>query len=139
MPNTLFFIAQQEVIGQDNGEDVYGYKLGPSSLTVELGRVVELEVVGANHLFMYPGASDALADQVKGWSEFRGLGYIDMAMRLLYGLSPVSQTELKYMTGAHWFTGGEWHFGNCHDWEAAGSPAQVKFGKLRDLLGVELH
>jgi len=139
MAKTLFFIAQQEVIGQQDGQDVYGYKLGPEDVIVQLRQVTQLDHVGANYLFMYTGASDALADEVKDWTEFRGLGFVDMAMRLLYGLSPISQTELKYMVGAHWYVGGEWHFGNCHGWEAAGSPSQVYFTRIRDIFGVDLH
>lgn len=45
----------------------------------------------------------------------------------------------KYMVGAHWYVGGEWHFGNCHGWEAAGSPSQVYFTRIRDIFGVDLH
>ncbi|MDA3834500.1 MAG: hypothetical protein PF495_14030, partial [Spirochaetales bacterium] len=71
----MFFKAEREVIGQVEGMDVMGYKLGPSD-------------------------------------------------------------EIEYLTGAHWYSGGEWHFGNVKDWKAAGSPDAVWFGQLREIMGV---
>lgn len=135
----LMFIAQQEVIGQVDGEDVYGYKLGPEDQIVQTHQVVDLKTVGANHLFLYITDSNALANVVKDWSEFRGFGYVDAVMRIAQGLSNGTLNEIEYMTGAKWYTGGEWHFGNVKDWKDAGSPAQVYFTRLRDVLGVDIH
>ena len=77
--------------------------------------------------------------QLKDWDEFRGFGYVDMVMRLAQGLSSGTLNELEYMTGAHWYDGGEWHFGDVKDWKAAGSPSSVYFTRLRDIMGVDLH
>jgi len=135
----LFFIAQQEVVGQANGEDIYGYKLGPDDLIVLPAQVTELQNVGATYLFLYITNSNALANQVKDWSEFRGFGYTDMVMRIAQGLSNGTLNEIEYVTGARWFVGGEWHFGNVKDWKAAGSPAQVVFGRYRGIYGVDIE
>ena len=135
----LFFIAEQEVIGQSEGVDVYGYRLGPDDTVVQLRQVVDYYQVGNTHLFLYTGASDSIANLCKDWSEFRGFGQIDMVMRLAQGLSNGTLNELEYITGAHWYAGGEWHFGNVKDWKTAGSPTAVYFTRFRDIMGLDLQ
>jgi len=136
----LFFIAEREVLGQDEEEnDIMGYKLGPDDHEVLPNQVIELKNVGSTYLFKYITKNDSVANQVKDWPEFRGFGYTDCVMRIALGLSNGTLAEIKHMTGAHWFTGGEWHFGSAKDWEDAGSPDQVWFGHLRGILGVEVQ
>ena len=135
----LFFLAEQEVIGQSEGQDVYGYKLGPEDVVVALDQVVDLKAVGATHMFMYITKNNSFVNKVKDWDEFRGFGYIDMVMRVAQGLSNGTLGELEYITGAHWVDGSEWHFGSIKDWKAAGSPSTVWFGKYRDIFGVNVE
>jgi len=135
----LFFIAQQEVIGQQEGQDVYGYKLGPEDTIVQLNQVVNIKTVDANHMILYITKNNSIANECKDWTEFRGFGYTDMVMRVAQGLSNGTLNEIEYITGAHWYTGGEWHFGSVKDWKTAGSPATVWFGKLRDIYGVGIE
>jgi len=135
----LFFIAQLEVVGQQEGEDIYGYKLGPDDTIVLQKNVWLIKTVGANHCFVYITDNNALALAVKDWDEFRGFGYVDAAWRVALGLSNGTLNELKYQTGAHWYTGGEWHDGTIIEWQNAGSPAIVYFTKLRGLFNLELE
>jgi len=135
----LFFIAQQEVIGQVEGQDVYGYKLGPADTIVQLNQVVNIKTVGNTHMILYITKNNSIANQCKDWAEFRGFGYTDMIMRVAQGLSNGTLNEIEYITGAHWYAGGEWHFGNIKDWKAAGSPTSVWFGKLRDIYDVRIE
>ena len=140
MKFNLFFKAQQEVIGQDEeSNDIMGYKLGPADLIVHVEQVVNLLTVGSWHLIVYLDAGETLANQVKDWPEFAGFGYIDMVMRVAVGLSNLNISDIKYITGAHWYSSGEWRFGSVKDWEDAGSPPIVWFGKYRDFLGVDIQ
>jgi len=136
---TIFLKAKQEVIGQQDGEDVMGYKLGPTNYIVQLHQVVNILTVGSYHCILHMTDSSSIANLVKDWPEFMGFGYTDMVMRIAQGLSQVTLSDIEYLTGAHWFTGGEWHFGNVKDWKAAGSPTTVWFGKYRDVMGLSLE
>jgi len=133
----LFFKAQQEVIDAEEG--TLGYKLGPNDYVVQLNEVVDILTVGNIHCIMYSTNDSSIANLVKDWDEFMGFGYIDMVMRIAQGLSKVTLDEIEYLSGAHWYSGGEWHFGNIKDWKAAGSPTSVWFGKYRDIMGMDLQ
>ena len=135
----LFFVAQQEVVGQSEGEDVYGYKLGPDDKIVIPSQVTVIQQVGANYCFVYITNNNALALEVKDWPEFRGFGYTDFIWRIALGLSSGNLAEAKYMSGAHWYVGGEWHFGTIKQWEDAGSPPIVYFSRLRDFFGIDMQ
>jgi len=126
---SLFLKAQQEVIGQVEGEDVMGYKLGPNDLIVQTSQVVDVLQVSSYHLILYITDNQSLVAKVKDWGEFFGFGYIDSIMRVAQGLSNVTLSDIEYITGAHWYAGGEWHFGNVKNWKAAGSPTTVWFGR----------
>jgi len=142
---SLFLKAQQEVIGQVEGKDVMGYKLGPNDLIVQTSQVVDVLQVANYHLILYITDNTALAAKVKDWDEFFGFGYIDAIMRVAQGLSNVTLSDIEYITGSHWYSGGEWHFGNVKAWKADIDPATnlpyttVYFGRLRDIMGVDLH
>ena len=139
----LFFIAQQEVIGQDaEGQDIYGYKLGPTDTIVRLNKTWPIKNVGNTYFFMIVVKNSALASEIitTPWTEFRAIGqgsnpYMDFAMRIALGLSGGTLNELKYIVGVEWYSGGEWHHGDVHEWEAAGSPSNVMFGPVRGILG----
>jgi len=141
----LFFKAKQEVIDQVEGKDVLGYKLGPNNYVVQISKVVNILTVGPYHCILYITDSTAIANKVKDWDEFMGFGYIDMVMRVAQGLSDIPLSDIEYLTGAHWFSEGEWHFGNVKNWKADIDPATnlpyttVYFGRLRDIMGVDLH
>jgi len=132
----MFFKAQQEVI---DAEGTLGYKLGPSDHIVQTHEVVDILTVGSYHCILYVTDNTAIANQVKDWDEFMGFGYTDLIMRFAQGLSNVTLSDIEYLTGSHWYSGGEWHFGNVKEWKAAGSPSAVWFGKLRDIMGVDLQ
>ncbi|GAG60760.1 unnamed protein product, partial [marine sediment metagenome] len=83
--------------------------------------------------------SNTLAAEAYNFSEFRGFGYADMIWRVALGIGNGTALEMKYVAGAHWFTGGEWYFGNIHDWEDAGSPEPVWFGRYRGIFGVDIE
>jgi len=136
----LFFIASQE----DIGDGVMGYKLGPDDTIVQLSRCTNLKTVGATHLFRVSVKNTSLVNEIvtTPWSEFRAIGdgmnpYLDFAMRIALGLSSGSVNELKHTVGAHWYAGGEWHFGSVADWETAGSPASVMFGPIMGFFGMD--
>jgi len=135
----LFFKAKQEVIDQVDGDDAMGYKLGPNDHIVQISQVVDILQVASYHCILYVTDNTSIANQVKDWDEFMGFGYIDMVMRVAQGLSDIPLSDIEYLTGAHWYSGGEWHFGNVKNWKAAGSPEAVWFGKLRDVMGIDLH
>ena len=136
----LFFKAQQEPIGQDEEEnDIMGYKLGPDDHIVQTSQVVDILTVGNYHCILYVTENTAIVNRVKDWPEFLGFGYTDIVMRLAQGLSNATLSDIEYLTGAHWFKDGEWHFGNVKNWKAAGSPDGVWFGKLRDVMGMDLQ
>jgi len=132
----LFFVAQQETLSDGL---TTGYKLGPTNYELPVAQVLNVKTVGTTHMFMYHTQDDSIANVVKDWSEFRGFGYIDMVMRVAQGLSNGTLSEIEYVTGAHWYTGGSWHFGTVKDWKAAGSPVQVWFGKYIDIFGMEIE
>ncbi len=132
----LFFKCKQEAI---DGEGTLGYKLGPDDHIVQTHQVVDILQVASYHCILYVTDNTAIANQVKDWDEFMGFSYIDMVMRIAQGLSNVTLSDIEYLTGAHWYSGGEWHFGNVKDWKAAGSPTTVWFGKFRDIMGIDLE
>jgi len=132
----LFFKSQQEVI---DGEGTLGYKLGPDDYIVQVEQVMDILTVGSYHCILYVTDNTAIANLCKDWDEFMGFGYIDMVMRVAQGLSNVTLNDIEYLTGAHWYTGGEWHFGSIKDWKTAGSPTTVWFSKFRDIMGVDLQ
>ncbi len=133
----LFFIAQPENIGTVE-EPVEGYVLGTHKVPKD--HVVVVKTVGNNDMFIYITGNNTLALEAYALPEFRGFGYTDMIWRIACGLSNAgSQNEMKYVTGAHWRDGGEWHVGNIHDWEAAGSPEPMWFGRYRGILGVDIE
>ena len=130
----LFFIDQLEDIGEGEMGFVLGeYKLSQSD-------VVIVKSVGANYMFIHCTKNSGLAAEAYTLPEFRGFGYIDMVTRIAEGLSNAGTwNEIKYITGAHWWSGDEWHFGDIHEWETAGSLEPVWFGKYRDILGVNIE
>jgi len=134
-----FFKAPYKVIDNIDGVDVYGYILGPNDLKVNKNKVVNILQVGNIHLILYITKDTSLAAQLKDWDEFMGFGYTDIVMRFAQGLSNVTLSDIEYITGSHWYAGGEWHFGNVKAWKAAGSPEAVWFGRYRDIMGVDLH
>lgn len=130
----LFFIDQLEDIG--GGE--MGFVLGEHK--VSQSSVVIVKTVGATSMFIYSTKDNALAAEAYNLPEFRGFGYIDMVTRIAEELSNAGTwNEIKYITGAHWWNGGKWQFGNIHEWETAGSPEPVWFGKYRDILGLDIE
>ena len=132
----MFFKAQQEVI---DGEGTLGYKLGPDDTIVKVEQVVDILTVGSYHCILYVTDNTALAAKVKDFPEFMGFSYIDMVFRIAQGLSNVTLSDVEYLTGAHWYLNGEWHFSNVKDWKAAGSPSAVWFGKFREIMGIDLE
>jgi len=135
----LFFKAEQEIIGQVDGVDVMGYKLGPDDHIVQTDQVTDILQVSSYHCILYITDSDSIANLCKDWNEFMGFGYTDMVMRVAQGLSNLTLSDIEYLTGAHWYSDGEWHFGNVKDWKAAGSPEAVWFGRIRDFMGIDLQ
>lgn len=130
----LFFIAQE----QDLGEGEMGFVLGTHN--VPTSSVVVVQTVGALSMFIYVTNNNDLALEAYALPEFRGFGYTDMIWRIASGLSNAgTANEMKYVTGAHWVVGGEWFFGNIHDWEAAGSPEPMWFGRYRGIMGVDIE
>ena len=130
----LFFIDQLEDIG--DGE--MGFVLGEYKLTQS--QVVTVKTVGANHMFIYVTENSGLVVVAYTLPEFRGFGYADMIWRIAVGLSNAGTlAEMKYVGGAHWYTGGEWHFGSIHEWETAGSLEPVWFGRYRGIFGVDIE
>ena len=132
----LFFKCEQETI---DGEGTLGYKLGPENTIVQIHQVIDILTVSTYHCILYITDNTTLAAKVKDFPEFMGFSYIDMVMRIAQGLSNVTLSDVEYLTGAHWYSGGEWHFGNIKDWKAAGSPDAVWFGKFREILGANLE
>ena len=132
---TLYFVDQLETIG--TGEDAYeAYVLG--SYNVRPAQVVKLISVTGTDLFIYTTKKASIAADAYTIPEFVGFGYTDIMTRLNLGMSNAATVnQAKYMIGAHWFIAGEWHFGNIHDWEAAGSLEPVWFGRYRGILGVD--
>ena len=130
----LFFIDQLEDIGEGEMGFVLGeYKLSQSD-------VVIIKNVGVNYMFIYCTGNSDLAAEAYNLPEFRGFGYIDMVTRIAEGLSNAGTwNEIKYITGAHWYIGGEWYFGNIHEWETAGSPEPVWFGRYRGIFAVDIE
>ena len=136
----LFFIDPLEDIG--DGE--MGFVLGEHK--VSQSSVVIVKTVGASSMFIYSTKDNALAAEAYNLPEFRGFGYIDMVTRIAEGLNNAGTwNEIKYITGAHWWIPpagadlGYWMFGNIHEWETAGSPEPVRFGKYRDILGLDIE
>ena len=136
----LFFIAELENIGTEDGP-VEGFTLGTRK--VPKSSVVIVQTVGALSMFIYITKSNALANEAYSIPEFRGFGYADMIWRIATGLTNAGTlNEMKYIAGAHWWLPGEdggWRFGNIKEWEAAGKPEPVWFGKYRDILGVDIQ
>ena len=137
----LFFIDQLENIAPGGDPEELGFVLGFHK--VSQSRVVIVKKVGANYMFIYPSVSSGLAQEAYSLPEFRGFGYTDMIWRIATGLSNAGTlVEMKYITGAHWWAAGPeggWHFGNIHEWEGAGSPEPVWFGRYRGILGVDIE
>jgi len=138
---TCFFVDQEEDI--DPGPDtVLGFILdpgGPNETAIPTSNVVIVKTVGANSMFIYTTQNLSIANKAYQMAEFRGFGYVDMVMRIAQGLGSGTLNEIEYITGAHWYTGGEWHFGNIKDWDSAGNPEPVWFGRYRGILGVEIQ
>ena len=132
---TLYFVDQLETIG--TGEDAYeAYVLG--SYNVRPAQVVKLISVTGTDLFIYTTKKASIAADAYTIPEFVGFGYTDIITRLTLGLGNAGTiNQVKYMIGAHWFSGGEWYFGNIHQWETAGSSEPVWFGRYRGILGVD--
>ena len=136
----LFFIAPLINIGTVE-EPQEGFELGDHK--VDKSEVVIIQTVGALSMFIYMTSNNALALEAYTIPEFRGFGYTDMIWRIACGLGNAgTQNEMKYITGAHWFIAGEdggWVFGNIKEWEDAGSPEPMWFGKYRDIMGVDIQ
>jgi len=134
----LFFIDQLEDISEPGDPEEMGFVLGEHKLSQS--DVVIVKNVGANYMFIHCTKNSGLAAEAYNLPEFRGFGYIDMVTRIAEGLSNAGTwNEIKYITGAHWYSDDEWHFGDIHEWETAGSPEPVWFGKYRDILGVNIE
>ena len=136
----LFFIAELENIGTES-EPVEGFVLGTHE--VPKSSVVIIQTVGNFSMFIYITQKASLAEEAYTLPEFRGFGYADMVWRIAKGLSNAGTlNEMEYVAGAHWFIPGEdggWMFGNIHEWDAAGSPEPVWFGRYRDIMGVDIE
>lgn len=140
----LFFIDQLENIADPGDPEVMGFVLGEHK--VHPSQVVIVKTVGASSMFIYTTKSNVLASEAYSMSEFRGFGYIDMVTRIAEGLSNAGTwAEIKYITGAHWWvpaSGGEsgyWMFSNVKEWQDAGNPEPVWFGRYRDILGINIE
>lgn len=138
----LFFVDQLENIAPPGEDEVMGFVLGEHK--VSQSSVVIIKNVGVNYMFIYVTGSNALAQEAYAFPEFRGFGYTDMIWRIATGLANAgTQTEMKYITGAHWWVAaGEdsgWHFGNIHEWQAAGSLEPVWFGRYRGIFGLDIE
>jgi len=140
----LFFIDQMENIAEPGDPEVMGFVLGTKKVAVS--SVVIVKTVGLNSMFIYTTKNNALAVEAYSLPEFRGFGYVDMVTRIAQGLSNAGTwNEIKYITAAHWWVPaagsepGHWHFGDIHEWETAGSPEPVWFGRYRDIFGVTIE
>ncbi len=139
----LFFVDQLENIAETGDPEVMGFVLGTHK--VHQSSVVIVKTVGANSMFIYITKSNALAQEANTIAEFRGYGYIDMIWRVALGIGNGTINEMKYITGAKWWTppvgeeSGYWSFGCVHDWEDAGSPEPAYRCKYRDIFGVDLQ
>ena len=135
----LFFVDQEETIG--SGEDAYQAFVvdqgGENETIIPKSKVTVIKTVGATSMFIYKATSLAQANLAISMPEYRGMNYTDVRVRVEKGLGDGTFNELDYITGAHWYVDGEWHFGNVKDWETAGSPSKVIFGSYRKILGVE--
>ena len=134
----IYFKVQEEVIGQVDGVDIMGYKIGPNDIILQLHQVTNIITVGNYHCVLYLTDSTALASKARAMPEFMGFGYTDMVWRIVFTMSDMNVSDIKHITGAHFFVDGEWHFGSIVDWEAAGSPPDVYFGPLRKILGIPM-
>ena len=139
----LYFKAQQEIVAVLDGENVLGYKLGPNDTIVQTNQVIDILQIGNIHCILYLTDNISIASQVRTWTEFMGFGYTDMIWRIALGLGPDGGPTLdhvKYLTGAHWYLNGEWHFGSIKDWEAIDPlPLNVYFGPIRQIMGIPLQ
>ena len=140
----IFFIDQVENIAEVGEDEVLGFVLGERKIPAS--SVVIVKTVGASSMFIYTTKSSALAVEAYNLPEFRGFGYVDMVTRITEGLSNAGTwNEIKYITGAHWWVpaaGGEpgyWMFSNVKEWQDAGSPEPVWFGRYRDILGINIE
>lgn len=138
---TCFFIDQEETIGTPP-DDYQGFIVdpgGPNETIIRKDAVVIVKTVGANSMFIYTTQNPAIANKAYQVPEFRGFGYVDMVMRIAQGLGSGTLNEIEYITGAHWWDGTAWNFGNIKDWDDAGNPEPVWFGRYKGILGVEIQ
>ena len=139
----LFFIDQVENIAPPGEPEGLGFVLGGHKIAAS--RVVIVKTVGASSMFIYTTKDTALAVKAYGLPEFRGFGYVDMVTRIAEGLSNAGTwNEIKYITGAHWGVpptteAGHWMFSSVKEWQDAGSPEPVWFGRYRDILGINIE
>lgn len=134
----LFFIDQLEDISLPGEEEVMGFVLGGHKIPAS--STVIVKTVGASSMFIYTTSSTPLAQEAYSLPEFRGFGYVDMVTRIAEGLANAGTwNEIKYITGAHWFTGGDWFFGSVKEWIDAGRIEPVWFGRYRNILGRDLE
>ena len=129
----LFFIAEPV----DDGNGNITYTVG--EYTVSKSKVVVMASEGAYDLFCYVTANGGIASNAYTMDEFVGLnGPIDIVTRAWKGLSNAATVnQVKHMIGAHWFSAGEWHFGDIHAWETAGELEPMYFQSFRKILGVD--
>ena len=135
------FIAERELINVPDGEDFYGYKLGPSDYELKESEVFHIANVGNIYFFMYFAVNQAQVLQVYDWNEFRGAGktvrdcYLDTLARVATGIGNGTLDEVKRMIRAHYLVGGEWTSGDIATFESAGSPEPCYFTNMIDLFG----
>jgi len=136
------------VLEQDaEGNNVYGYKLGPDDFEVKYKPNRVLASSGNSHLFWVKTNGLSQVKTAMGWDEFRAVGYgmnmyIDYATRLALGISKGSVAEFKYICHGQWYKDGEWGSGDANDYIDAGSPEYVMFGPSRGIMGtdfVDIH
>lgn len=139
----LFFIDQMENISEAGEDEVLGFVFG--GYKIPASSVVIVKTVGATSMFIYSTKDTTLAAEAYNLPEFRGFGYIDMVTRIAEGLSNAGTwNEIKYITGAHWWVpptteAGYWMFASVKEWQDAGSPEPVWFGRYRDILGINIE
>ena len=139
----LFFIDQMENIAPPGEDEVLGFVLGEHKIAAS--RVVIVKTVGASSMFIYTTKDNSLAVEAYCLPEFRGFGYVDMVTRIAEGLSNAGTwNEIKYITGAHWWVPpstepGHWMFASVKEWQDAGSPEPVWFGRYRDILSINIE
>lgn len=134
----IYFKAQQEVIGQVDGVDVMGYKIGTDDIILKTKQVTNIITVGNYHCILFLTDSQSLAAKARSMPEFMGFGNMDMVWRIFYDMTDMTINDLKYLAGAHWLVDNEWKRGSIKDWEDAGKPPDVVFLPQREILGINM-